>query len=88
MPIVTRTVALGIPPKVHELKPKKGTKSKSSTRKTKALKQVSKSESELEELVSVTKKKTKRQRVDSPDLEVVGEDVEAQEEIEEADAGC
>jgi hypothetical protein len=87
MPIVTRTVALGIPPRVHEPNPKPKAKASRNRKKSKRVsKQVaSESESESEESEPTTKK-NKRRRVDSDNAEVIDEDVEVPEEIEEADA--
>ena len=93
MPIVTRTVAKGIPPRLHESKPKhKGRQAHTTSRQTKkrnATSSDSKSESEQSE---PKKKRTKkRQRIDSSEPESGVEVVDVVEppakEIEEEEAG-
>jgi len=92
MPITTRTVAKGIPPRLHEPKPtaKAGTSKPKKSGKRVASESESESESEEEPVKKKTKGK-KRQRVDSgPEVEVelVDGDAEpAEKEVEEVDAG-
>ena len=87
MPITTRTVAKGIPPRLH--KPK--TLAKAGTSKPKQSKKRVASDSELENESEEdpVKKKTKgkkRLHVDSgSEVEVVNEDSEPEKEVEEVD---
>ena len=93
MPIVTRTVAKGIPPRLHESKPKhKGRKSHTTSRQTKKRNATSSdSESESEQSEPKKKRTKKRQHIDSSELESGVEVVDVVEppakEIEEEEAG-
>lgn len=96
MPLTTRTVAKGIPPRLHQPK-SKGKAANARTSKPKKSGKRAASESELEsesEDSEPVKKKTnrkKRQRVDiasEAEVELVHENAEpAEKEVEEADAG-
>jgi hypothetical protein len=80
MPIVTRTVAKGIAPRVREPNPKPKAKKKKPARKPKQVSSESESESEEE---PVKRRKRKRQRMESVDEKVEAPEVN----IEEEDAG-
>jgi hypothetical protein len=99
MPITTRTVALGIPPRLHEPNPKakpgsmKPTKSKVTTSKKRAASESDgdneEEESVSEDLEPVKKKKArKRQHIDTgpeDEVEVVDVDAAPPKEVEEVD---
>ena len=95
MPIITRTVAKGIPPRLHQPKSMENAANVRTSKPKKSRKQVaSESESESVSKDSEPVKKTKckkRQRIDigsEVEVEFVGEDAEpAKKEVEEVDAG-
>ena len=95
MPITTRTIAKGVPPRVHE--PKSKAKKQAARKQAHTTKQSHKrvvSESEGKELEAETEpraKKKQRQQIEEPEseIELVEENAQpAEEEVENVDETC